>query len=86
MKSKDKPCRLGRRPVTQGPRPLLGNQDRVGKSATGSSGINIKSWTGLEMREMLRLTEDRKRWRNIVHDAAEPRNEDGQEQEQEQHS
>ena len=38
---------------------------------------NIKSWTGLEMREMLRLTEDRKRWRNIVHDAAEPRDEDG---------
>ena len=35
MESKDKPCRLGRRPVTQGPRPLLGNQDRVGKSATG---------------------------------------------------
>ena len=38
---------------------------------------NIKSWTGLEMREMIRLTEDRKRWRNIVHDAAEPRDEDG---------
>ena len=37
---------------------------------------NIKSWTGLEMREMLRLTEDRKRWRKIVHDAAEPRDED----------
>jgi len=30
-----KPCRLGRRPVKQGPRPLSSNQDRVEKLATG---------------------------------------------------
>ena len=30
------PCRLGRRPVKQGPRSLLGDQDRVEKLATGS--------------------------------------------------
>ena len=38
---------------------------------------NIKDLTGLAMEEMIRLTEDRRRWRNIVHDAADPRNEDG---------
>jgi len=38
---------------------------------------NIKEWTGLTMEELIRLTEDRRRWRNIVHDAADPRNEDG---------
>ena len=38
---------------------------------------NIKTWTGLQMGEMLRMTEDRNHWRNIVHDAAEPRTEDG---------
>ena len=29
-------CRLGRRPVKQGPRPLLGDQGRVEKLVTGS--------------------------------------------------
>ena len=29
------PCRLGRRPVKQNPRPLLNDQDRDGKLATG---------------------------------------------------
>src|SRR5688572_3978189 len=37
----------------------------------------IKEWTGLTMEVLIRLTEDRRRWRNIVHDAADPRNEDG---------
>src|SRR6218665_3587786 len=27
MKPNDKPCRLGRRPIKQGPRPLLSDQD-----------------------------------------------------------
>ena len=30
-------CRLGRRPVKQGPRPLLGDQGRIEKLATGKS-------------------------------------------------
>ena len=29
------PCQLGHRPLKQGPRPLLGDQDRVEKLATG---------------------------------------------------
>ena len=54
---------------------LPGNRKR-GRPRTNWLG-NIKDWTGLEMKEMIRATEDRRRWRNIVHDAADPWSEDG---------
>ena len=38
---------------------------------------NIKSWTGLSLTDLIRKVEDRHQWRNIVHGAANPRNEDG---------
>ena len=59
--------------IMQGTMP--GNRKR-GRPRTNWLG-NIKDWTGLTMEELIRLTEDRRRWRNIVHDAADPRNEDG---------
>src|SRR6218665_1867784 len=53
MKPNDKPCRLGRRPVKQGPRPLLSDQDRVGKSATGRN-MNIEDGT-MQLRKKMRI-------------------------------
>jgi len=38
---------------------------------------NIISWTGLSVEQLLRATEDRYKWRVMVHDAAYPRLEDG---------
>ena len=38
---------------------------------------NITSWTRLSLEQLLRLTEDRQQWRMMVHEAANPRVEDG---------
>ena len=39
---------------------------------------NIKTWTGLlPVKESVRMTEDRDKWRKYVHGAANPRIEDG---------
>jgi len=38
---------------------------------------NIRDWTGMTMEQIMRSTEDRQEWRRIVHDAANPRCEDG---------
>src|SRR6218665_20063 len=38
---------------------------------------NIRTWTGRTQEDLIRMTEDRRRWRNIVHDAAYPRSEEG---------
>jgi len=38
---------------------------------------NIKTWTGLPVRESVRMTEDRHKWRKYVHGVANPRIEDG---------
>jgi len=38
---------------------------------------NIKMWTGLSVEESIRMTEDRDKWRESVHDVANPRIEDG---------
>ena len=38
---------------------------------------NIKSWSELSLKEVLRAMEDRQQWRKIVYDAAKPRIEDG---------
>jgi len=38
---------------------------------------NIKAWTGLTVAELTRKVEDRAQWKIIVHDAADPRIEDG---------
>src|SRR6218665_1322424 len=39
---------------------------------------NIRTWTGQTQEDLIRMTEDRRRWRNIVHDAAVyPRSEEG---------
>jgi len=38
---------------------------------------NIKTWTGLPVEESVRMTEDRDKWRKYVHDATNPRIEDG---------
>jgi hypothetical protein len=59
--------------IMQGTMPGKRNRGRPRTNWLG----NVKEWTGLTMEEMIRLTEDRKRWRSIVHDAADPRNEDG---------
>ena len=37
---------------------------------------NIKSWTGLSVEELIRMTEDRDKWRKYVHGVANPRIED----------
>jgi len=34
---------------------------------------NIKTWTGLPVKESIRMTEDRDRWRKYVHCVANPR-------------
>ena len=38
---------------------------------------NTKTWTGLPVKESIRMTEDRKKWRKYVHGVANPRIEDG---------
>jgi len=38
---------------------------------------NIKTWTGLTMKESIRMAEDRDKWRKYVHGVANPRIEDG---------
>ena len=38
---------------------------------------NIKTCTGLSVKESIRMTEDRDKWRNYVHGVANPRIEDG---------
>ena len=38
---------------------------------------NIKTWTGLPVEELMRMTEDRDKWRKYVHGVANPRIEDG---------
>jgi len=38
---------------------------------------NIKTWTGLSVEELIRMTEDRDKWRKYVHGVANPRIEDG---------
>ena len=38
---------------------------------------NIRSWTRLSLTELVTNVEDRHQWRNLVHDAANPRSEDG---------
>ena len=38
---------------------------------------NIKTWTGLYMKESIRMTEDRDKWRKYVHGVANPLIEDG---------
>ena len=41
---------------------------------------NIKMWTTLSVEESIRMTEDRDKWRKYVHGVANPRIEDGKEQ------
>src|SRR6218665_530904 len=38
---------------------------------------SIYIWTGRTQEDLIRMTEDRRRWRNIMHDAAYPRSEEG---------
>jgi len=38
---------------------------------------NIKTWTGLPVEELVRMTEDMDKWRKYVHGVANPRIEDG---------
>jgi len=38
---------------------------------------NIKSWTRLLPTELVKNVEDRYQWRKIVHDAGNPRSDDG---------
>jgi len=38
---------------------------------------NIRTWTGLAMKELLRLVENRQEWRNVVLNASNARIEDG---------
>jgi len=38
---------------------------------------NIKTWTGLPVEELVRMTEDRDNWRKYVHGVANRRIEDG---------
>src|SRR6218665_906243 len=38
---------------------------------------NIRTWTGRTQEDLIRMTEDRRRWRNIMHDAAYPGSEEG---------
>jgi len=37
----------------------------------------IKSWTGHSVEELVRMTEDRDKWRKYVHGVAKPQIEDG---------
>jgi len=43
---------------------------------------NIKTWTGLSVKESIRMTEDRDKWGKYVHGVANSRIEDGQRTEQ----
>ena len=38
---------------------------------------DIKMWTGLPVEELVRISEDRDKWRKYVHDVADHRIEDG---------
>ena len=38
---------------------------------------DIKTWTGLHVKESIRMTEDRYKWRKYVHGVVNPRIEDG---------
>ena len=38
--------------------------------------LDIKTWTGLSVKESIRMTEDRDKWRKYVHSVANPRIED----------
>jgi len=38
---------------------------------------NIKTWTGLSVEVLIRMTEDKDKWRKYVHGVANPRIEDG---------
>jgi len=38
---------------------------------------NIKTWTGLPMKESIRMTKDREKWRKYVYGMANPGIEDG---------
>ena len=38
---------------------------------------DIKTWTGLPVKESVRMTEDRDKWSKYVHGVANPRIEDG---------
>ena len=38
---------------------------------------DIKTWTGLSVEELIRMTEDRDKWRKYVHGVANPRIKDG---------
>jgi len=44
--------------------------------------MDIKTWTGLFVRESIRMTEDRDKWRKYVQGVANPRIEDGKRTEQ----
>jgi len=46
---------------------------------------NIKTWTGLSVEESVRMAEDRDKWRKYAHGVANPRIEDGKEQEDHHH-
>jgi len=43
---------------------------------------NIKTWTGLSVEELIKMTEDRDKWRKQVHGVTSPRIEDGYRTEQ----
>jgi len=43
---------------------------------------SIKTWTGLPVKESVRMTEDRDKWRKYVHGVANPGTEDGYRSEQ----
>jgi len=46
---------------------------------------NIKTWTGLHVEELIRMTEDRDKWRKYVHGVANPRIEAAEEQNIDRH-
>ena len=54
----------------------LSGQRKRGRSRT-SWFDNITAWTGLTLESVLRTAADRDKWRRQVHDAANPRIEDG---------
>ena len=53
-----------------------------GKGRPINSMDNIRKWTGRTQEDLIRMMEDRRRWRNIVRDPAYPRSEEGWEWEQ----
>ena len=46
---------------------------------------NIKTWTGLHVEELIRMTEDRDKWRKYVHGVVNPRIEAAEEQNIDRH-